>query len=149
MTRSKSNPAPVTSWGPGSSSRVLREVWLHMRPYEVMVIIDAGLEDDAIRAVIDRAVELVKTKGGNPGRVDRWGKRRFAYELKHRLEGYYVLLEVTAEPPAMAELDRMLFLADEVVRHKVIRLPDRVAGRSRRAPESQPVAAGGTDANGA
>jgi small subunit ribosomal protein S6 len=121
-----------------------------MRPYEVMVIIDAGLEDDAIRAVIDRAVELVKTKGGNPGRIDRWGKRRFAYELKHRLEGYYVLLEVTAEPAAMADLDRMLFLADEVVRHKVIRLPESVAGRDRRpAPEAQPVAAGGTDANGA
>ena len=57
---------------------------------------------------VDRATELIRARGGNPGRVDRWGKRRFAYELHHRWEGYYVLLEATAEPAAMAELDRVL-----------------------------------------
>jgi small subunit ribosomal protein S6 len=103
-----------------------------MRPYEVMIILDAGLEEDAIRASLDRATQIIRSNGGNPGRVDRWGKRRFAYELKHRWEGYYVLLEATAEPAAMAELDRALHLADEVVRHKVIRLPERVAGRAAR-----------------
>ena len=50
-----------------------------LRPYEVMVIFDAGLEEGAIRAVLDRAVETIRAKGGNPGRVDLWGKRRFAY----------------------------------------------------------------------
>jgi small subunit ribosomal protein S6 len=95
-----------------------------------MVIFDAGLEEDAIRAILDRSVELLSSRGAEPGRVDRWGRRRFAYELKHRWEGYYVLLQVSAEPPAMAELDRMLFLADEVLRHKVIRLPDAVAARA-------------------
>ena len=108
-----------------------------MRPYEVMIILDAGLEEDAIRASLDRATQIIRSNGGNPGRVDRWGKRRFAYELKHRWEGYYVLLEATAEPVAMAELDRALRLADEVVRHKVIRLPERVAGR---APRPAPAA---------
>jgi len=68
--------------------------------------------------------------------VDRWGKRRFAYELKHRTEGYYVLFEATAEPDAMAEMDRVLSLADEVMRHKVIRVNERLAGRGAR-----PVAA--------
>jgi len=100
-----------------------------MRPYEVMVILDAGLEEDAIRAAVDRATSLIESRGGKPGRVDHWGRRRFAYELKHRWEGYYVLLEATAEPAVMAELDRSLRLADEVVRHKIIRLPDAVAGR--------------------
>ena len=103
-----------------------------MRPYEVVVIIDAGLEDEQIRATIDRATELIRSRGGNPNRVDRWGKRRFAYELKHRWEGYYALLDVTAEPAVMAELDRMLSLADEVIRHKIIRLPEGVAGRTAR-----------------
>ena len=118
-----------------------------MRPYEVMVIVDAGLDEDVIRATVDRATELLTSKGAELGRVDRWGKRRFAYELDHRWEGYYVLVQVSAEPAAMAELDRMLSLADEVVRHKVIRLPDAVAGRSRAAapvvtppPEPAPVA---------
>ena len=117
-----------------------------------MIILEATLEDDEIQAVIGRATEVISSTGGNPGRVEKWGKRRFAYELHHRWEGYYVLLEVSAEPPTMAALDRALTLADEVVRHKVIRLPDVVAGRARtttavpeavapEAPASEPVEA--------
>ncbi len=115
-----------------------------MRPYEVMVIVDAALDDDVIRATIDRATALVTSKGGAVGKVDRWGKRRFAYEVNHRNEGYYALIETTAEPTTMAELDRMLHLADEVVRHKVIRLPDKVAGRAARPPAAEGVAAAST-----
>jgi small subunit ribosomal protein S6 len=96
-----------------------------------MVILDAGLDDDAIGAAVDRITQLISARGGTPGRVDRWGKRRFAYELHHRWEGYYVLLDMTADVPVVAELDRMLALADEVIRHKVIRLPEKVAGRNR------------------
>ena len=101
-----------------------------MRPYEVMIILNASLDEDVIRAVVDRSTEAIKAGGGTPGKVDRWGKRRFAYEVKHQIEGYYVLIDATAEPAAMAGLDRMLHLADEVIRHKIIRLPDKVAGRS-------------------
>jgi small subunit ribosomal protein S6 len=114
-----------------------------MRHYEVMVILDAGLEEDAIRAVLDRATKLFAANGATVGKVDRWGKRRFAYEVRHRSEGYYVLMDAMAEPAALAEVDRMLGLADEVIRHKVIRLPDKaVTIRSNRpsAPEAEPVA---------
>lgn len=118
-----------------------------MRPYEVMIILNAALEEDAIRAQVDRAQEIIRANGGNPTRVDRWGKRRFAYELKHQWEGYYVLLEATAEPVAMSELDRALHLADDVVRHKVIRLPDDVAGRQvRTAAPADTTAADGASA---
>ena len=123
-----------------------------MRPYEVMVILDAGLDDDAIRAAVDRITQLISARGGTPGRVDRWGKRRFAYELHHRWEGYYVLLDMTADVPVVAELDRMLALADEVIRHKVIRLPEKVAGRApRTAPllDPEPAAEVDATANGA
>jgi small subunit ribosomal protein S6 len=125
-----------------------------MRPYEVMIIFDAGLEEDSIRAVLDRAADALQTAGGRVVRTDRWGKRRFAYELKHRLEGYYVLLETTAEPTAMAQMERVLSLADEVVRHKVIRLPDSLAGRgSPAAPaaasEPATAAAATTEPTGA
>lgn len=109
-----------------------------MRPYEVMIIFDAGLEEDSIRAVLDRATSAITSRDGTIVRTDRWGKRRFAYELKHRLEGYYVLVEASAEPAAVAELDRVLSLADEVVRHKVIRLPDGVAGRGPRPAPAAP-----------
>ncbi|MDQ6613983.1 MAG: 30S ribosomal protein S6 [Actinomycetota bacterium] len=102
-----------------------------MRPYEVMVILDVGLDEDVIRATVNRATDLIKSRGATLGRVDHWGRRRFAYEIKHRSEGYYVLIEATADPPAMAELDRMLHLADEVIRYKVIRVPEKITGRSR------------------
>lgn len=110
-----------------------------MRPYEVMVILDAGLEEDAIRAVLDQANSLLTAKGATVGRTDRWGRRRFAYELKHRWEGYYILLEVNGEPAAMADLDRMLFLADDVLRHKIVRLPE---GDARRVVGAAAVAEG-------
>ena len=113
-----------------------------MRPYEVMVILDVGLEEDAIRAVVDRATGLLSSDGGGEPRVDHWGRRRLAYEINHRSEGYYVLIEATAEPPVIAELDRMLSLADEVIRHKVIRIPEAVAARaqSRRSASQTPQA---------
>ena len=112
-----------------------------MRPYEVMIIYSPGLEEEAVRAAVDRSTQFIRSRGGNPGRVDRWGKRRLAYEINHQREGNYVLVEASAEPAVMAELDRSLLLADDVLRHKVIRLPDRVAGRARRASAPAPVAA--------
>jgi small subunit ribosomal protein S6 len=104
-----------------------------MRPYEVVIIFDAGLEEEVIASILDRAAETVRAHDGNIGRTDRWGRRRFAYELNHRSEGYYVLVEMTASPAAVAELDRVLSLADEVLRHKTIRIPDAAAGRARPA----------------
>jgi small subunit ribosomal protein S6 len=118
-----------------------------MRRYEVMIILDAGLEEDAIRAIVDRATQIVTNRGGTVEKVERWGKRRFAYEVHHRNEGYYVLLETTAEPAVLAEVDRMLGLADDVIRHKVIRLPEKAVVRTSRPPalDSAPT---GASANG-
>jgi small subunit ribosomal protein S6 len=104
-----------------------------VRPYEVMVIFDVGLEDGDINAGLDRITSLVRDRGGSPGRVERWGRRSFAYELKHRSEGYYVLIEFMAEATLVADLDRMLTLDDIVLRHKVMRQPDRQSGRALRA----------------
>lgn len=105
-----------------------------MRPYEVMIVLDPTVDDETARAEVDRATDLIKTKGGVPGRVDRWGKRRLAYEINDHREGYYVVMDASAEPAVMAELDRMLHLADRVLRHKVIRLPDKVVGSTARRP---------------
>jgi small subunit ribosomal protein S6 len=110
-----------------------------MRPYEVMVIFDIGLEEGDIRQRVDRVHELVRSKGGIPGSVSTWGRRTFAYEIKHRTEGYYVVLEATAEPATMSEVDRYLALEDAVLRHKVIRQPDHVAGRAAAKPRRRPA----------
>lgn len=119
-----------------------------MRPYEVMVIFDPGLEDDVIRATLGRFTELVQSRGGTVGRTEHWGKRRLAYELRHKTEGYYVLVDISIEPTTVAELDRMLFLADEVIRHKVVHVPE-AARAGARAVAGAAAATASPDANGA
>ena len=109
-----------------------------MRPYEVMVIFDADLEEETIRSAVERSIQQIESKGAERGQIDWWGKRRFAYELKHRWEGYYVVLRAEAEPSVMVEIDRCRYLADEVLRHKVVRLPDKVAAAAPSA--AAPVA---------
>ena len=121
-----------------------------MRPYEVMIILDPTLDDETVRNEVDRATELIKARGGNPGRVERWGKRRLAYEIRKHREGNYVLVSAQAEPAAMSDLDRQLTLADGVLRHKVVHLPDKALGKPARAlgtvgpddgaPTSEPAA---------
>ena len=98
------------------------------RPYEVMIIIDADLEEETIRAAVERWLQLIESKGAQRGYIDFWGKRRLAYEIKHKTEGYYVVLQARAEPAAMEELHRTLSLADEVIRHMVLRIPEKVYG---------------------
>jgi small subunit ribosomal protein S6 len=103
-----------------------------VRPYEAMILFDPDAEESAVNGVLDRAVEAVKGAGGAPGAVSRWGRRTLAYEIRHKREGHYVVFEYTAGPKASADLDRLLMLADEVMRYKIMRLPDKVAGRERK-----------------
>ena len=108
-----------------------------MRPYEVMIIFDADLDEETIRSAVDRSIQLIESKGAEKGQIDFWGKRRFAYEVGHRWEGYYVVLQAKSEPAAMDELHRTLSLADEVVRHKVLRIPEHVYGKLAGTPAAE------------
>ncbi len=95
-----------------------------MRPYEVMIILDIKLEESAMQAVLNRSTELIESHKGQVGRVDKWGRRRFAYPIGHTTEGYYVVIDFSGEADLVDELGRSLRLADEVVRHKIVRLPE-------------------------
>src|SRR3974390_1779021 len=106
-----------------------------------MAIFAATTEPGLIQSVLDHALEVIRTNGGNPGTIDRWGKRTFAYEVNHKREGYYVVVEFTGEPETVAALERALALADEVVRHKVVRLPERPSGATPGTPATEPVGA--------
>jgi small subunit ribosomal protein S6 len=92
-----------------------------MRRYEVMIILDPSLEDKDAKAAVDRHLTTVSSRGGEIQNIDHWGKRRFAYEIRHINEGYYSVVVLNAEPEAVDELARVLGLADEVIRHKVVR----------------------------
>jgi small subunit ribosomal protein S6 len=95
-----------------------------MRPYEIAIIFDTGVEETAVKAFLDRLLEAVRARGGSTGRIDRLGRRVLAYPIKHRTEGNYFVVGVSLPPEAVDEIDRQLSLSDAVLRHKVIRLPE-------------------------
>jgi small subunit ribosomal protein S6 len=92
-----------------------------MRKYEVMVILDPELDEKTIAPSLDAFLNVIKADGGSVEKVDLWGKRRFAYEIDHKTEGYYAVIELTSTPAAVAELDRQLSLNEAVMRTKVMR----------------------------
>ena len=92
-----------------------------MREYEVMVIFDPDAESSAVDAVVARVTDLLTGSGGEVQGTDAWGKRRLAYEIDHKTEGVYTLISFKSEPGILTELERVLSLTDEVIRHKVVR----------------------------
>ena len=99
-----------------------------MRAYELMIIIDAELDDEVIDATVKRIADLLAQRGASIKTENRWGRRRFAYEINHKHEGYYVVFEFVGGSD-LDQFERALRLADETVRHKVVRLPDAEAAR--------------------
>ena len=92
-----------------------------MRNYEAMVIVDARLEEGDIQKAVDRFVGAVSESGGEVAGVDRWGVRRFAYEIDHRNEGYYFVANFSASEDAIQQLKRLLQISDEYIRGKIVR----------------------------
>jgi len=135
---------PRTSCSPtvGGPSRP-EEVGL--RPYEVMFILPAEADEKLVTTAVDRITKAIEPTGGSVLNIDRWGRRRFAYEIDRQNEGYYVVVAFDAEPSVIAPLERSLVLADEIMRAKVtIRHPQKpgrpgeTSAGSRR-PTSRPT----------
>jgi small subunit ribosomal protein S6 len=103
---------------------------LAMRAYELMVIIDGDAEEGVAESFRDKITEAVAAAGGEVKSTDMWGRRRFAYEINHKWEGTYFVMELLGPGGnALDEMERSLRLADDVVRHKLLRLPDNEAAR--------------------
>jgi small subunit ribosomal protein S6 len=101
-----------------------------MRAYELGVIVLGELEEPAAQAWVKQVSAQVVAAGGEViGGPLWWGKRRFAYEIAKKWDGYYFFLNVVAPGGALDDLERSLRLADDIVRHKLIRLPDAEATR--------------------
>lgn len=111
-----------------------------MRVYELMLILDTDLDDAAVQGLLARVGDLVQAGGGKVATSEKWGRRRLAYEINKKLEGYYVVLQIVTEATNLHDLDRVLRLADGVIRHKTIRLPDREAVRRGLLGTLAPVA---------
>ena len=94
-----------------------------MRAYEVMYIIKP-VEDEVIDGVVAKFEKLLTDNGAPVEKTDRWGKKHLAYLIQDLSEGYYVLVNFKAEPAAVKELDRVMKITDEVLRHMIIKKED-------------------------
>ena len=94
-----------------------------MRHYELMVILDAELEERTVAPSLDRFLNVVRQGGGTVDKVDIWGRRRLSYDINKMSEGIYAVVDMTAEPATAKELDRQLNLNESVLRTKLMR-PD-------------------------
>ncbi len=92
-----------------------------MRRYELMIILDPDLEERTVAPSLEQYLTVVRTAGGSVEKVDVWGRRRLSYEIAKKFEGIYAVVDLTAEPAAVQELDRQLNLNESVLRTKVIR----------------------------
>jgi small subunit ribosomal protein S6 len=100
------------------------------RAYELMVIIEGDLDDTAARAWITTITDGIAKAGGKVhGKPDWWGRRQFAFPINKKEFGYYVVLQLVATGGALDELERSFRIADDIVRHKLIRLPEAEAVR--------------------
>ena len=92
-----------------------------MRHYELMVVLDPSLDERTVAPSLDTFLNVVRSEGGSVDNVDIWGKRRLAYEIEKNAEGIYAVVELTASPATVSELDRQLGLNESVLRTKVMR----------------------------
>jgi small subunit ribosomal protein S6 len=95
-----------------------------MKAYEVMLLIDPSLDEEAYAAVVDKASGVITGLGGVVDSSEDWGKRRLAYEVKGLSDGAYTVTHFHASPEAVAELDRVLHITDPVVRFMIVRRDD-------------------------
>ncbi len=117
-----------------------------MNKYEVVYIIDPAVEDEARKALIAKFNDLITGNGGSVDKVEEWGKRRLAYAIDYKTEGYYVLVNFQAEAELPKELERNLQISDSVIRYQVIKLIERKVGIKPRAVRPAPVAAPAAEA---
>ena len=100
-----------------------------MNKYEVMYVIDTALEDQARADVITRFNGIVENNGGKVARVDEWGKRRLAYPINYKTEGYYVLMYMSAPSELPRELERNFKISDAILRYLVTRLDGEIPAK--------------------
>ncbi|MGL5152099.1 MAG: 30S ribosomal protein S6 [Clostridium sp.] len=92
-----------------------------MRKYETIFILHPSLDEEAVKANIEKFKGVIENGGGTVDNVDFWGKRKLAYEIKKISEGYYTLVNFTANTELPRELDRIFRITDGVMRHIIVR----------------------------
>ena len=113
-----------------------------MNKYEMAVVINGKLEEDAKNAVLDKVKALIERFEGTIKNVDEWGKKRFAYEIQKSKEGYYNFIKFEAESTAPAEIEHRMRIMDGVVRYLIVTddLPENTGIKKEEAPAAESAA---------
>ena len=94
--------------------------------YETIFVVDASLEEEAIAGIVEKFKTLI-SNAGEIESVDEWGKRRLAYPIDYKTEGYYVLVNFSAKPEFPAELERIYNITDGLLRSIIIKKDEKNA----------------------
>ena len=95
-----------------------------MRDYELVVILSPELAEEDIPAAIDRLSQLIVDRGGEVKDIDRWGRRKLAYPINKHLEGNYLVTQVRLDPNRTSDVEAVLRISEEVLRHLLVRVGD-------------------------
>lgn len=109
-----------------------------MNDYEILLLLDPELEEDRQNEIVTRTRETLERGGGTWERHDVWGQRKLAYEIAHKGEGSYHLLQFQTEPEVLDEISRILRITDGVLRHLAVRRPKSAATPAKAAPTPTP-----------
>lgn len=110
-----------------------------MNKYELMYIIDMQLEEAPRKELIDRVNALIASNGGTVDKIDEWGKRRLAYTINYKTEGYYVLVNFSAVGDLPREIERVLQISESVLRYLIVRLEEKQTSVKPRAVPIRPA----------
>ena len=92
-----------------------------MKRYEVVVIVKSDLIEEDVIALIDRCQAIITDRKGVIAKVDKWGKRRLAYEINKQKDGYYFLIDFAGDGPIVAELERNLKIDDRILKFMTVK----------------------------
>jgi small subunit ribosomal protein S6 len=106
-----------------------------LRPYEILIIVDPRPTDEEAAALLTQLGEQIASLGGEVVKMENWGKRRLAYDIRKQREGTYAVFEVSAEPATVREFERQLRLNESVLRFLSTRVPIRKKARPAKTQE--------------
>ena len=108
----------------------------HLRDYELVLVVSPEGGEEDFPATVDRVHSLIKENGGEVKNVDRWGRRRLAYPIERITEGYYCITQFTLDPQAVREIESSLGMADDILRHLVVRMDEPIVIRPELDPDA-------------
>ena len=112
-----------------------------MRIYEELFIVRPDATDEEIDPFVEQLTNLIAGQGGNVGKSEKWGVRKLAYRVQKRIEGYYILLQFTAKPETVKEVERRLRVADLVMKFLTVRIDEKLKKIEKRRKDREKRAA--------